>query len=371
MPPSLPLFRALLASFLLTLAEVVTAAPNAEAAMLRARFDQLAAPAVASTLRKPSPEDGGQLAWGESYLLDALVQMFAVSHDDTHAAHIVALGDWIDRARDDRHGRRDEVRDRIMPAWSSARYSKGRRYTWAVHTGMIAAPLARFAAIVKRDPSLSARWGKDAARFLRIAQDAVAAFDEDYRAGPGADEGHVFCPYLAKPLPLNMQNALARAWLAIADATDAPVYRERVTRLANFFRHRIRTEADGTATWAYWPPLEGKNDTFEDISHASINVDFMVLCYEHGIVFGRDDLERVGATFRQHVLLADDRIGDHLGVNRKFNTHRDAVLRWGRLARHLPETRAQLMHGLTLTGLRDSAAEPLGLALLSQPVATP
>jgi hypothetical protein len=172
----------------------MTAAPNAEAAMLRARFDQIAAPAVASTLRKPSPEDGGQLAWGESYLLDSLVEMFAVSHDDTHAAHIVALGDWVDRARDDRHGRRDEVRDRIMPAWSSARYSKGRRYTWAGARRHDRRPTRAF----RRDREARSQpqrpLGKDAARLLQIAQDAVAAFDEDYRAGPGADEGHVFCP---------------------------------------------------------------------------------------------------------------------------------------------------------------------------------
>ena len=147
--------------------------------------------------------------------------------------------------------------------------------------------------------------------------------------------------------------------------------RERVAKLAVFFRQRIRTEGDGAATWAYWPPLSGTNDTFEDISHASINVDFMVQCHEHGIVFTREDLERVGRTFTLHVMLADDRIGDHIGANRKFNTHRDAVLRWGRLAKHVPEVSSRLTQSLTLPGLKGSAAEPLGLALLSQPPATP
>lgn len=361
--------RALRALILISLVGTVAAQPAADET-LHTRFDQITAKAVANTLRKAPLDDGGRLAWGESYLLSALVERFASSHDVTHAAQIVALGDWIDRARDDHHERRDEIRDRVMPAWSSAHYSKGKRYTWAVHTGMIAAPLARFAAIVRSEDALRKRWGQDADRLLRVAQEAVAAFDEDYRPGPGPDEGHVYCPYLAKPLPLNMQNSLARAWLAIADATGAPAYRERVTRLANFFRNRIRTERDGTATWAYWPPLSGVNETFEDISHASINVDFMVLCHEHGIVFGREDLARVSATLRLHVMLADDQIGDHLGLNRKFNTHRDAVLRWGRLARHQPEVRDRLVHSLKLPGLRDSTAEPLGLALLSQPPAT-
>jgi hypothetical protein len=365
----LPSARAVLVLICLGCIAAAAAVPHGES--LRDRFDQITPKMVAGVVRKAPPDDGGRLAWGESYLLSALVEMFAVTHDAEHAAKIIALGDWIDRARDDRNGRRDEIRDRVLPAWSSANYTKGRRYTWAVHTGMIAAPLARFAAIVRRDATLKARWGNDADRLLRVAQDAVAAFDDDYRPGPGPDEGHVYCPFLAKPLPLNMQNALARAWLAIADATGSAAYRERVTRLANFFRHRMRTEKDGCATWSYWPPLNGANDTCEDISHAAINVDFMVLCHEHGIVFSREDLERVALTLRQHVLLADDRIGDHLGVNRKFNTHRDAILRWGRLARHLPAVHDALVHTLTLPGLRDSTAEPLGLALLSQPPAAP
>ena len=167
---------------------------------------------------------------------------------------------------------------------------------------------AEFAAIVRSDPTLRARWGTEADRLLRVAEEAVAPFDEDFRSGPGPDEGHLVCPYLKKPLPLNMQNALARAWLALADATGDARYRERVTKLAVFFRQRIRTEGDGAATWAYWPPLSGTNDTFEDISHASINVDFMDQCHEHGIVFTREDLERVGRTFTLHVMLADDRI---------------------------------------------------------------
>jgi hypothetical protein len=34
-------------------------------------------------------------------------------------------------------------------------------------------------------------------------------------------------------------------------------------------------------------------EIFEDISHAAINVNFMVLCSEHGILFTREDLARL------------------------------------------------------------------------------
>ena len=196
MPRPFPLRRTFLVLLLVILARGGAGAEPVGPDTLRKRFDQIATPAIAATLRKAVPADGGQLAWGESYLLAALVEMFAVSHDPGHAASVVAIGDWLDRGRDDRNGRRDEIRQRVLPAWSSERYSKGQRYTWAVHTGMIAAPLARFAAIVRSDPTLRARWGTEADRLLRVAEEAVAPFDEDFRSGPGPDEGHLVCPYL-------------------------------------------------------------------------------------------------------------------------------------------------------------------------------
>lgn len=334
------------------------------------RFDRMILPAVEKAIRQPATEQGGEIAWGESYQLAALVEMLDATRDPKYAALAVKLSDWIAKSRDDRQNLRDEFRDKVVTAWSSTNYSQGKRYAWAVHTGMIAAPMARFAAVVRGEPALSASWGKDADRLLKLAEEAVAVHDDDCREGPGADEGYLHCRYLKKHLPLNMQNALARAWLAIDDATKTPKHRERVTRLAQFLKHRLRPMDDGSYVWAYWPPLEGAADSFEDISHAAINVDFMVLCFEHGIVFTRDDLARVEKTLLQRVLVADDRISDTVGSGSKFNKYRAAVLRWGRLGRHFPGVRVRLTEFSRLPDLaRESTALPLGLAYLSLPSA--
>jgi hypothetical protein len=130
--------------------------------------------------------------------------------------------------------------------------------------------------------------------------------------------------------------------------------------------------ADGSYVWAYWPPLEGAADSFEDISHAAINVDFMVLCSEHGIVFTREDLARLEKTLLQRVLLADDRISDTVGGGGSFNKHLPAVLQWGRLGRHFPEVRDRLIQFSRVPGLgRESTALPLGIAYLSLPSTSP
>jgi len=335
------------------------------------RFDQIIIPAVEKAIRQPATDQGGELAWGESYQLAALVEMLDATRDPKYAPLIVELSDWMAKSRDDRQGLRDEVRGRVVTAWSSTNYSKGTRYAWAVHTGMIAAPMARFAAVVRGDPKLAARWGNDADRLLKLAEDSVSTHDGEYRDGPGTEEGYVYCPYLKKHLPLNMQNALARAWLAIDDATKMPKHRERVARLARFLKNRLRPMDDGSYVWAYWPPLDGAAESFEDISHATINVDFMVLCFEHGIVFTREDLGRLEKTLVKRVLLADDRVSDTVGGGNKFNAHRHAVLRWGRLGRHIPAVRERLIQFSRLPDLgRESTALPLGIAYLSLPPAT-
>jgi predicted neuraminidase len=356
----------LLVSALLVGFGVQAASAERELASSTARFDQLIIPAVEAALCQPGTNLGGNIAWGQGYQFAALVEMFDVTRDPKYAELAVKLGDWIAEARDNRHNLRDEVRDRVLPGWSSTGYSEGKRYVWAVHTGVIVAPMAQFAAVVRSDPGLAARWGKAADRLLRVAEEAVAIHDTEYRQGPAPDEGYVYCPYLKKPLPLNMQNALAAAWLAIDDATKTPKHRPQVERLARFMKNRLRPMGDGSYTWAYWPPLEGPETSSEDISHAAWNADFMVRCFEHELVFDRADLARLERTLSVRVLLADDRICDTVGGEGKCNTYRSAVLRWARLARHFPAVRERLQQMSRLPEFADdSSSLPFGLACLS------
>lgn len=165
-----------------------------------------------------------------------------------------------------------------------------------------------------------------------------------------------------------MQNALARAWLAIDDATGKPLHRERISRIARFMKNRLRVMDGGSCVWAYWPPLEGVNETYEDISHAAINVDFAILCFEHDIVFTREDLARFETTLTKRIWLADDRISDTVGGGEKINKYREAVLRWARLARHFPEERDRFLQLSRMPEFSSSATSlPLALALLSLP----
>jgi len=333
-------------------------------ATLIAQFDRLIAQRVDAALAEPLTNARGRIAWGDSYTLAALAEMLDATRDPRYAAAFVKLADHVADARDDRHGRRDEYRNRVVPAWGSSKYTDGKWHAWAVHTGMIAAPMARFASIVRRDASLRPRFGEDAARILKVAEEAVAVHEDEYRQGPGPDEAYLLGLHAGRNLPLNMQNALATAWIYLDDATGLPRYRERVARLAKFFRNRLRMSDDGAYVWAYRPPLDRPDVSFEDISHASINVAFATLCFEHNIVFTREDIARFEKTLLTHVLRGDGTAANNVGGTGGTGKYPGAALRWGCLARHNPAVRDELLRYYESGRVTEVEAGPLGLAYL-------
>lgn len=343
--------------------QAASAEPASDPREALRQFDAMVDPAIAQALAGPGSNDQGGIAWGQAYVLQGLAEVLEATRDPGYADRFVRLADWALAARDDRHGRRDEVRGRVVKAWSSTKYTEGRRYAWAVHTGMIVAPLAQFAAVVRRDPALASKYAHYAERFLDAARESVAVHEDEYREGPAPDEGHLWILATNTRAPLNMQNALARAWIWIDEAAATRRHRDHVTRLARFFRHRVRTADSGAFVWAYHPPLEGRDESFEDISHASINVDFAVLCFEQGIVFTRDDLAAFGKTLLTNVIRPGPASANTVGGTGGTDKYARSVLRWGRLARHSDAVRRAIVE-FWHNSRKDAETSPLGLAYL-------
>jgi hypothetical protein len=153
--------------------------------------------------------------------------------------------------------------------------------------------MARFAYLVKRDPKLQRDFGAVADRYIRAVQETVQAFDHAWREGPGSSEGHYHGVYTAATLPLNMQNTLGRTLVTLWLITNKSEYKEKAEKLANFFKNQVK-QVDNRYVWPYMP----YSDSAEDISHASINVDFAFICYRAQIGFTRDDLLQFAQTLK-------------------------------------------------------------------------
>jgi hypothetical protein len=283
----------------------------------------------------------GMIAWGYAYTLEALAEMVQATREPRYAEQFVRVADEVIATRDDKHNRRDEIRGKALPAWGSVKYSNDKHYVWAVHTGMIVAPMAQFAAVVKRDNKLRARFGKDAERMLQAATEAMAIHESEYRDGPAPAEGYLYCPRLKSHLPLNQLLTPGRAWLWLYAATGETRYRQFVERLLQFTLNRVRRLPDGAMVWGYWPGLDGPGDKFDDNSHGAITADFLAQCIEHGLA-PAELLDALDNTFLTRVLLGPDTVADFLS-GKGANNYRYAPYHWARLARHNPIIRAQLL----------------------------
>jgi len=238
--------------------------------------------------------DAATLAWGQSYVLMAYLAMWEGTGETAYLDRFLTHCDRVLAARDDRHDVTDEIRGKVMPSWSTTKYTRGKRYAWIVHAGMITYPMARWAWLIRRDPAMRKRYADKAREYVKAVAETVAAFDDAWREGPNDGEGHYLGRYLKRALPLNQQNAMGRTLVALHLATGRDEYRSRAAKLARYFKNRIR-RVDDRYVWSYWPPRSGA----EDFSHAAINVDFAVACCRAGIVFDAGDMAAFARTFRR------------------------------------------------------------------------
>src|SRR5690606_18263011 len=179
-----------------------------------------------------------------------------------------------------------DYRGRSESCWQATRADyTAEPYCFAVHTGMIAAPMVEAAAIIRADLTLSARviasgetLGSRAEAYVAAGEAAAAVHADEFRTD-GANRGYyVFRPnatFLAgagQAVPLNMMNAMGLLHLALHAATGDPTHLDRARRLAGFLRAQLTIATDGGYAWNY------RAGTYvapgEDVSHAAINVDF-------------------------------------------------------------------------------------------------
>lgn len=276
-------------------------------------------------------------AWNVSYYLRSLTIMYEATGDPTYLETLARFIDRVLAQRDDVVGDNDYL-GRLRPAWGTSRYSSDQstHYVWAVHTGMITYPMARFVRIVYDDASLHAEWKERADRYLTAVQEAVQAHDEDFVVGPDTTtEGYYTFGEAGRlgivsdgVLPLNQQNALGLTLLELHAITGSEEYLDKASRLAHFFYHRMYRMPNGSYIWPYRPdptPLNGPinvpaglfattiSRSGEDVSHAAINVDFIIQAYRHGLLFQEEDIEALVLSVLENIFTQNGHVYGHIG----------------------------------------------------------
>lgn len=190
-------------------------------------------------------------------------------------------------------------------------------------------PLVLAAQEILKVPTLNEKFGSHADAWLNLADRIFEKWDargcwREFKAGGlwvvpgfgidsktgGWTDGYARRMTDGFSNPDNKQNHIARWLLAMHDVTGKPVYRERAEKWFRLMKSRMHTREDGKYfVWNYWEPA-GPWDYRPDGStrhwvgvhpnggYYVADVEGIVAGFEHGLVFGQDDLQRLIATNR-------------------------------------------------------------------------
>ncbi|GAA1597070.1 hypothetical protein GCM10009804_61960 [Kribbella hippodromi] len=198
-------------------------------------------------------------------------------------------------------------------------------YVFAVHTGMLAFPLARYARMVLKSAKLRRGKRQQFARdLLAAATEAVAFHDPEWVSRPDGTGDYVWpkgapIPFDGTIQPYNQSQGIGQVLVELFRATGNPHYRSRVVQLLKAYVPALRV-VDGAYVWTYWPPYSElyagyaktagiseytpsypASKQIEDLSHAAISTEFVHAAYDAGITAG-PDVQLFTKTFTQKLI---------------------------------------------------------------------
>jgi hypothetical protein len=195
---------------------------------------------------------------------------------------------------------------------------------------MVLTPLVLAAAEIRRTPLLKEKYDSKAEDYIKIAEQifdkwdtrggwretdnggmvtVVLPFGIDLETGKwtgGYERRNA--PGMGFSHPENKENLIAEWLLAMFDVTAKPIYRKRAEKWFQIMKTRMKLKPDGTyQIWSYWEPggawdyklyLVPKHwiGVHPNAGYYDIDVEGIVAAYKHGLVFNRDDINRLVAT---------------------------------------------------------------------------
>lgn len=252
---------------------------------------------------------GSLYAWQTAYHLEGALTAFERTGQQRFLTLARDAMLEILAERDDRHGRVDQYRRRVVRTWGSTFNVNGvPRFTNVVtHAGRIVTPMARYAVIVARRRGLPAKHHQAADRLLAAATAALREFEGEFRTRDNGTYGFYWRTIHDQREGLNHQTSVGEALIHVAQATGERRWKRRSVQVARFVRRVMYRDTNGTLVWRYnATPTNRRSGPLEAIWKAQVTVRYMTLAERSGLVFDRDTLKEVGRTIRVNVLLPKD-----------------------------------------------------------------
>lgn len=251
-----------------------------------------------------TPDDNGAyFGWGLSVTSYGCVLAYEAT---TQVRFLEQLMDVVEQAleyRDDRTGRMDEARGRVMHSWGGTRYTKDGRHTTNITlAGRVCFPMLRFCQIVRETPQLQARLAEQAERYLTEARVCMDEYESEFRIGPLPGEGYYYSVTHDEVEALNHQAWAGNALILLHDLTGEEKYGRMARQLATFFRNCMWIDEQNCMVWTYMPsPDNRRGPPLERVWKARVTSQFPLFAYKSGIVFGKSDMESIALMFAHNI----------------------------------------------------------------------
>ena len=285
----------------------------------QARYDALYMGANLDATLSTVDNDQGGMAWGLSYRMMSLNDMFRATGETKYLEANLRCIRAVLGATDEKRGKALWT-GRVVQAWGCEKYARRGRAVFAVHTGIICAPIFDCLLQVQTVPALRAQLGAEFEAIRDQARAALAVHDRQWVDGPEAGEGH----YIGldqedvlenKPLPGNRLSAMAWAlWLSHKLDGEA-IHGAHARLIGEYIKRRLTRTPDGAYFWPYSLPVNPVTEPAaresvagEDSSHAALTMAVVLALAEDGEVFGKAEM----ACFCQTVLQGFGRREDGL-----------------------------------------------------------
>jgi hypothetical protein len=242
--------------------------------------------------------DCGSIAWYESRRLDGYLEMYLATKNKTYLKAFVKTADRIYEANDIFSGKKDELRNKVVFGWSSLKYTAGgERHTHGVQSGILSEMYGKFSRIVIEEGISELRnkandYNAIATKTLDVAWSDWNSTTQFFHFRPKAHKYYTVYPY-------NQGLAIGSAFLEqyrIAkykgDVEKIKLYKDIIIRIGSYFKKSLQYDSSKNRyLWKYAP-----GSYYEDMSHASLDMNFILSAYEAGLLFTKTDMERFANT---------------------------------------------------------------------------
>ena len=278
---------------------------------------------------------GGDVAWGESYVLRMYVNLYDTFGERRWLDKVVSHVDRLLANLSDKPKNRPHAH--VAPqyvdgylGWGQSRYTQYKpHYTeWLCDDGLMISPILRFVEIVWNDERLHDSYRHKADHYVAFLEKFILEkWYRNWDSDPGwtkADNSrfrqdggyHVYEWSGWKNQPLNMYLAFTDGLVTLWRLSSSPYYKPHrselpafykteSTRMLKFFHDQLRLDKQRVLTvWKYGPNTHWP-DLIEDVGHGFIDIQAALQGVRQKTHFDEADLRRMGQTFVKNVWNGD------------------------------------------------------------------